>query len=50
MNESVLIASHFTRNREKLRAHMILDDIRAGIHHSLSAINWALRTLGEPVQ
>lgn len=31
------------------RAASILDDIRAGIHHELRAINWALRMLGEPV-
>jgi hypothetical protein len=49
MNEHTLIASHFTHNRMKLRAHMILDDVRAGIDHSLAAIRWALRTLGEPV-
>ena len=33
----------------KLRAHSILDDVRAGLPHSKSAINWALRTLREPV-
>lgn len=50
MNEHYLIACHFTRNPIKLRAHMILDDVRAGVHHDTAAINWALRTLGEPVQ
>jgi hypothetical protein len=49
MNERHLIACHFTRNSVKLRAHMILDDVRAGIEHSMEAIVWALRTLGEPV-
>jgi len=49
MNERVLIASHFTHNPVKLRAHMILDDVRAGIDHSLASIVWALRALGEPV-
>jgi len=32
----------------KLRAHMILDDVRAGIAHAKEAVTWALRTLGEP--
>jgi hypothetical protein len=44
------ICCHFTRNKAKLRAHMILDDVRAGLAHSDAAIAWALRTLGEPVQ
>lgn len=38
-----------SRNPMKQRAHMILDDVRAGIHHDRNAINWALRVLGEPV-
>lgn len=42
--------SHFTKNIMKLRAHMILDDVKAGIYHPITAINWALRTLGETVE
>jgi hypothetical protein len=42
--------SHFTKNPMKLRAHAVLDDVRAGLYHSLQAIKWALRTLGEPVE
>jgi hypothetical protein len=38
-----------TTNPIKRRAHAILDDVKAGIYHSLEAINWALRMLGEPV-
>ena len=34
-------------NQIKLRAHMILDDLLAGIHHDSKAVNWALRVLGE---
>ena len=41
--------NHLTRNPLKLRAHAILDDVRAGISHPLEAVNWALRMLGEPV-
>ena len=34
-------------NPLKRRAHMILDDVRAGIHHDAKAVTWALRVLGE---
>lgn len=34
-------------NRFQLRAHSILDDVRAGIEHPMSDVMWALRTLGE---
>lgn len=34
---------------EKLRAHAILDDVRCGIDRTREEIDWALRTLGEPV-
>lgn len=43
------MTSHLTKNPMKLRAHAILDDVRAGLYHSREAINWALRMLGEPV-
>lgn len=33
----------------KARARKILDDVRVGVEHSLRAVNWALRILGEPV-
>lgn len=36
-------------NPLKLRAHALLDDVRAGIHHPAAAIAWALRMLGEVV-
>lgn len=36
-------------NRTKLRAHQLLDEVRAGIHHDPRAIAWALAILGEPV-
>lgn len=36
-------------NPLKLRAHSLLDDVRAGIHHPAAAIAWALRMLGEVV-
>lgn len=36
-------------NPLKRRAHMILDDVRAGIHHEAAAVAWALRMLGEVV-
>lgn len=36
-------------NPIKKRAHMILDDLKAGIYHDAKAINWALRVLGEPI-
>lgn len=36
-------------NPSKLRAHAILDDIKAGLYHSPEAVRWALRCLGEPV-
>jgi hypothetical protein len=42
--------SHFTKNPMKLRAHALLDDVKAGLYHSREAIRWALRTLGEPVE
>jgi hypothetical protein len=32
----------------KRRARLILDDVREGVNHSLQAVNWALRILGEP--
>lgn len=34
-------------NPLKKRAHMILDDVKAGMHHDAQAIRWALRMLGE---
>lgn len=37
------------QNQIKKRAHQILDDLKAGIHHDKRAINWALSILGEPV-
>lgn len=36
-------------NQIKQRAHMILDQVKAGIYHDQKAINWALAVLGEPV-
>jgi hypothetical protein len=39
-----------TDNPMKRRAHALLDDIRAGLHHPIEAIRWALRVLGEPVE
>ena len=41
--------THFTTNPQKLRAHAVLDDVKAGLYHPLQAIRWALRVLGEPV-
>jgi hypothetical protein len=41
---------HWTIDPEKLKAHYILDDVRAGWYQSQIAIVWALRVLGEPVQ
>jgi hypothetical protein len=38
-----------SQNPLKLRAHRLLDEVRAGIHHEPSAIAWALAILGEPV-
>ena len=38
-----------TSNPLKRRAHMILDDVKAGLYHEAKAITWALRVLGEPV-
>ena len=38
-----------TNNPMKLRAHAVLDDVRAGMYHGDSAVTWALRVLGEPV-
>lgn len=38
-----------SQNATKLRAHAILDDVKAGIYHPQDAIRWALRMLGEPV-
>jgi hypothetical protein len=32
------------------RAHRILDEVRAGVQHGATAINWALAVLGEPVE
>lgn len=39
--------THITTNPMKLRAHAVLDDVRAGIFHDLKTINWALRVLGD---
>lgn len=39
-----------TDNPQKRRAHALLDDVRAGLHHETAAVVWALRTLGEPVE
>jgi hypothetical protein len=39
-----------TDNPQKRRAHALLDDVRAGLHHESAAVVWALRTLGEPVE
>jgi hypothetical protein len=36
-------------NPIKTRAHRLLDEVRAGLQHSDSAIAWALAVLGEPV-
>ena len=38
-----------SKNAIKLRAHQILDGVRAGVHHDARAVNWALAILGEPV-
>lgn len=38
-----------TTNALKLRAHKLLDEVRAGIYHKDQAIKWALAILGEPV-
>lgn len=38
-----------TTNPLKRRAHALLDDVRAGLHHEPAAVVWALRCLGEPV-
>lgn len=40
------------RSREtlKLRAHRLLDEVRAGIPHSPQSVNWALSILGEPLE
>lgn len=37
------------KNQIKLRAHRILDEVRAGIQHDAKAVDWALAVLGEPV-
>ena len=37
------------QNPIKKRAHQILDDLKAGIHHEPRAVKWALAILGEPV-
>ena len=34
---------------EQAWAHAVLDDVRAGLYHGDSAVTWALRVLGEPV-
>lgn len=39
--------NHWTKNQLKLRAHALLDDVRAGIKHDRAAIVWALRILGD---
>lgn len=36
-------------NALKMRAHRLLDEVRAGIHHDRRAVAWALAVLGEPV-
>lgn len=36
-------------NPIKLRAHRLLDEVRAGMHHDAKAVAWALAVLGEPV-
>lgn len=33
----------------KQRAHRILDEVRAGVHHEDRYVTWALWALGEPV-
>lgn len=38
-----------TQNALKLRAHKLLDEVKAGIHHEPRAVKWALAILGEPV-
>lgn len=38
-----------TDNAIKLRAHKILDEVKAGVYHDKKAIDWALAILGEPV-
>jgi len=38
-----------TKNALKLRAHMILDQVKAGICYDQKAVDWALAILGEPV-
>ena len=38
-----------TYSEIKRRAAMVLDDVRAGIHHPPEAVAWALRILGESV-
>ncbi len=39
-----------THNALKLRAHRLLDEVKAGIHHDAKAVDWALAILGEPLQ
>lgn len=39
--------THWTTNQMKLRAHAVLDDVRAGIPTDARAISWALRILGD---
>lgn len=34
-------------DRLRSRAHRILDDVKYGKFHSLVAVNWALRVLGD---
>jgi hypothetical protein len=38
-----------TSNPVKVRAHRLLDEVRAGIQHDARSIAWALAVLGEPV-
>ena len=38
-----------TNNVLKQRAHRLLDEVKAGIHHDPRAVKWALAILGEPV-
>jgi hypothetical protein len=35
---------------QKVLAHSILDQVRAGVPTTIERINWALSVLGEPVE
>ena len=41
------LMTHWTTNQMKLRAHAVLDDVRAGLPRGTYAIKWALRILGD---